>query len=340
MFSSRRRRPLSATSSNFTSFSSDNSYMPTIRRPSPIALRQLVVHDLEDINSTDLNRSSSFRIPRPILTIPRPSIQIPTDDSLWWTSDERPTYIEEFSPPLNPAWRPYFPEQPFYQITPPPTPPPPPIQYQIVPIPSRRPSPIRVLRRIRTKKYFKEKTPGFCTTLCSGGAATCAALIYLTLVLALPVAKLVLGILYINQCPVNKYIPLYMIVSGACGLGIILFLLLSSTCTFYRSSTIARKSTHRFIIFTIAFARGMQGVLAIFLFIWFFIGNFWVFGARYSVRTDQPNDINNYCQPGLYWFAFYALIFTYILAIFMCVFKFCGNFFCCGACDICKRAFL
>ena len=109
-----------------------------------------------------------------------------------------------------------------------------------------------------------------------------------------------------------------MIVSGAAGLGIIFFLLLSSTCTFCRSSIQARKSTHQFMICTIALARGMQGVIAIFLFIWFFVGNFWVFGARYRVRTDRPDDTDNYCQPVLYWFAFYVLIFTYIYAIFMC----------------------
>jgi hypothetical protein len=129
-----------------------------------------------------------------------------------------------------------------------------------------------------------------------------------------------------------------MIVSGACGLAILLFLLLSSTCTYYRSSTLAKKSTHTFMIFTIAFARGMQGVLAVFLFIWFFVGNFWVFSVRQRVETDNSNS-TNYCQPGLYWFAFYVLIFTYVYALFMFFMKFCANFFCCGACDIWNRAF-
>ncbi|CAF0839011.1 unnamed protein product [Adineta steineri] len=336
MFSSRlHRQPLSAMNNSFTSFSSDNSYMPNRRQSSPFPLRQLTVRDLHDINETDLNNQSVSQIPRPILSIPRPSIRMPTDDLLWWTPDETSSYREEF-----PASRRYHPERPFYQITAPSTNlPSPPIQYQIVPISYQRSLPNRILHRIKHKKYFKEKTPGLCTTLCSGGLSTCAALVYLCIILALPVTKLVLGILYIGQCPVNKNIPLFMIVSGACGLGIILFLLLSSTCTFYRSSTIARKITHKFIICTIALSRGMQGALAIFLFVWFFIGNVWVFGARSRVRTDAPNDINNYCQPGLYWFAFYVLIFTYVFATFMCFIKFCGNFFCCGACDMWKRAF-
>jgi hypothetical protein len=342
---SNRRKPLGSTISSFTSFSSDNSYIHTYRRPSPVALRELAVHDLDEINSTNLNRSSSsrridsIRIPRPVLPIPHASIHIPRDNSRW-TLNRRPIYAEEFSTLPNPTLRTHVSERPFYQIVPPPTPPPPPppIQYQFVPIPLQRPSPIYRLRRIRQKKYFKEKTPGLCTTLCTGGFGTIAVLIYLLFAFALPTTKLVLGIVYANDCPVNKNIPLYMIVSGACGLGILLFLLLSSACTFYRSSTLAKKSTHKFMICTIALARGMQGVIAVFLFIWFFVGNAWVFSVRQRVQTDNSNS-TNYCQPGLYWFAFYVLIFTYVYAIFMCFMKFCANFFCCGACDIWNRAF-
>jgi hypothetical protein len=344
MFSGRRRSLPSETSS-FTSFSTDNSYRRTIRRSSPVALRHLVVRDLDDNNPTHWNQSLSrrrgqFRIPRPILTIPRSSIHVPSRNSLW-TIDGRSAHEEEFSSLPNRIPRTHISERPFYQIaTPPPSPSPPPIvHYQIVPVPVQRPSPIYTLRRNKKKRYLKEKTPGLCATLCSGGLGTLAVLIYLSFAFALPTTKLVLGILYIDECPVNRNIPLYMIVSGAAGLGIILFLLLSSGCTFCRSSTTARKSTHKFMICTIAFARGMQGAIAIFLFIWFFIGNFWVFGARYRVRTDSPGDSNNYCHPALYWFAFYVLIFTYVYAICMCFMKFCANFLCCGACDIWKRAF-
>ncbi|UJR25535.1 hypothetical protein I4U23_006881 [Adineta vaga] len=352
MFSSRRhyrRRPLSPIPASFTSsFSSHNSPMSTRRRPSPVALYQLDVRDLDDTNETEWNQPT-FRIPRPTLSLPRSSVHVPTDDLLWWTptDDDGPSLsTEEFTPHVNLSPRIHLSEQPFYHVTPPSTPPPlslpspsVPVQYQIVSVPPPQSTPKRILHRIRKKRYIREKSPGLCTTLCSGGFGTVAVLIHLCFALALPIAKLVLGILYINDCRVNDKIPLYMIVSGGAGLAMILFLLLSSTCTYYRSSTIARKATHKFIIGFIAFARGMQGAIALFLFIWFFIGNFWVFGARYRVRTDRPNDIENYCHPGLYWFAFYVLIFTYVAAIFACIFKFCGNFFCCGACDMWKKAF-
>ena len=350
MFSSRqhhRRRPLSPIPASFTSsFSSDNSPASTRRRPSSLGFYQLEVRDLDNANDTDWNQPT-FRIPRPTLSLPGSSVYDPTDDLIWWTptDDEPSASTEEFSSYLNPPRRLRLSEGPVYQITSLSPPPPPlpspslPAQYQAPSTPLPRSSPKRILRRFRPKRYIREKTPGLCTTLCSGGFGTVAVLIYLCFALALPIAKLVLGILYINDCRVNNKIPLYMIVSGAGGLAMVLFLLLSSTCTFYRSSTVARKATHKCIIGIIAFARGMQGAIALFLFIWFFLGNFWVFGARYRVRTDVPDEIDNYCHPGLYWFAFYVLIFTYVAAIFVCIFKFCGNLLCCGAFDMWKKAF-
>jgi hypothetical protein len=349
---SHRRKPLGSFTSSDTSFSSDNSYVPAISTPPPVVLRQLIVRDLDDISSTGFNHQrpiqrQPFRIPRPIVTIPRPSIHVPMNNSLW-TPYARPTRVQHSSSSSSssPSLITRHSERPVYQnipllsqFTPPPPIPPLPIQYQIGPPPFQRYLPIPVGRPIKQKKFPREKPPGLFTTLSAGGFSTLAVLIYLTVILALPTTKLILGILYYKECPVNKNIPLYMIISGACGLAIVMFLLLSSGCTFCRSMVNPKKATYGFMVCSIAISRGMQGAIAIFLFIWFFFGNMWVFNARYRVRTDRPNDINNYCHPTLYWFAFYVLIFTYVYALFTCCTKFCINFLCCSACDVWQKAF-
>lgn len=341
MFSS-RRKPSSSNSSSFTS-SSDNSYRLATRRPSPVTLRQLSVRNFDDTNSFAQNDIRSeqrepFYIPRPTIAMPYPSVYIPGENYMHMFH-QRPTHLRQYPPsPSNLTVRTQLSEGPFYQIALPENSPP--IQYQIIPIQSKRPSPIdtRTRRYIKRKKYKREKTPGICATLCSGGFATLAALIYLTFCLALPITKLVLGIIYVKDCPAEKNIPIYMIVSGACGTGLVLFLLLSSSCSYYRSYIVTKKFIHQCMICTVAFARGMQGLIFIFLIVWFFVGNVWVFGAQYRVQTNNP-DNSNYCQPVLYWFSFYVLIFTYVYAMFMCSLKFFANFFCCRACDIWKRAF-
>jgi hypothetical protein len=345
MFSFIRRPSSSITSSN-TSFSSDNSFIPAIPTPPPVVLRELIVRDLDEISSTGFHRQrpiqrEPFRIPRPMLTLPRPSIHLPTNNTLW-TPSARPTRVVQTSTSPNPSLMTYRSERPIYQNLPPFLPPPIPTiptLYQIGSRPSQRFVPISNTRPIKRKKIFREKPPGLCTTLSAGGFSTIVAVVYIIFLLAFPIAKLVLGIRYAKECPVNTNIPLYMIISGACGLAIVILLLLSSTCTYCRFVSNTKKSTHRFMICITAIARGLQGALAIFLFIWFLFGNFWVFSVRSRVRTDKPNDTNNYCHPTLYSFAFYVLIFTYIYAIFTCCTRFCVNFFCCGICDIWRKAF-
>ncbi|CAF0849445.1 unnamed protein product [Rotaria sp. Silwood1] len=345
MFSYIRKPSLPSISSINTSFSSDNFYIPTITTSQPTILRQLDVYDFDGIHSTDFMHEccmqrEPFRIPRPILTIPRPTIHVPINNTIW-TPCTIPTSVQQSSTSSSPTSITYHSERPIYQNLPlePLIPPPPPVPtlYQIGPSPFQRKVPI--IQPIKQKKSSREKPPGLFTTLSAGGLSTVAVLIYLTALLALPIIKLVLGILYVRECPVNKNIPLYMIISGVCGLVIVILLVLSSACTYCRSVSNVEKPTYGFIVCTIALTRGMQGTLAIFLFIWFLFGNIWILNARYRVRTDKPNDINNYCHPTLYWFAFYSLIFTYVYALFTCCIKFCVNFFCCGACDAWHKAF-
>ncbi|CAF0787737.1 unnamed protein product [Adineta ricciae] len=341
-----RGKPLTSRASSETSFSSDNSFLSNRNATSAGILRQLSVNELDEINSTGFNQEypvqrELFDTSRPLFTIPRPTIYLPMNNS------ER---SRRFSRTSTPSTITHSSERAFYQNLPPPPPPLPSLpslstQY---PIDSQLLFPPRAQRYVplpmnypikKRKKSAREKPPGLFTTLFAGGLSTLAALIYLIVSLALPAAKLTFGILYLNECPVNKNIPLYMITAGACGLTIVILIVLSSACTLCRTMSDARRSIHGFMICTIALVRGMQGVLTIFLIIWFFFGNFWVFSVRYRVQTERPNDANNYCHPTLYWFAYWILIFTYIYAVFTYCLKFCINFFCCGAFDSWYRAF-
>ena len=334
MFPSRTPRFASPLDSYDTPSSSlETTSIPVRSRGSPYPLRRLDARDLDQVNATAY-RSPRQREP---FRIPRPVIDVPT-----WVPDPRVIDRRRLSPLLDPSGRMLVAEQPFYQIAPP-SPVPIPVQYQILPIATQRSAPKNFFRRIQRKKYLKEKSTGLCATFCSGGCGTFVVLVYLICILALPACKLALGIVYRDQCPVNRSIPLYMMVAGGSGLAMILFLLLSSGCTHCRASIKARKSVHPVMVCTIGFARGMQGVGALFLFVWFIFGNVWVFGVHYRVRTDSDalssaTERDNYCHPALYWVAFYALIFTYVFAVLICFFKFFVQLFCCGACDVYKRA--
>lgn len=44
-------------------------------------------------------------------------------------------------------------------------------------------------------------------------------LVVLCILLVIPIVELIIGIVYKNNCTINSYIPIYLIVTGACGIG-------------------------------------------------------------------------------------------------------------------------
>ncbi len=44
-------------------------------------------------------------------------------------------------------------------------------------------------------------------------------LVALCIILVIPILELAIGIAYKDQCTINPYIPVYLIVTGACGIG-------------------------------------------------------------------------------------------------------------------------
>ncbi|XP_040184789.1 transmembrane protein 272-like isoform X1 [Rana temporaria] len=99
---------------------------------------------------------------------------------------------------------------------------------------------------------------------------------------------IVLGSLYIDKCPVEPKIPIYLIVSGAVYLaGFILYLLktVSVKCTCF-----------------------LEIILSLFSLCWFTAGSIWVF----SIYQDNRN-----CDDIIYKFTFGVLILKYIVLTFI-----------------------
>ncbi|XP_030649007.1 transmembrane protein 272 [Chanos chanos] len=127
------------------------------------------------------------------------------------------------------------------------------------------------------------------------------ALIFLKLLgAALPVAEIVIGALYVNDCPVQKYIPVYLIVAG--GFALALALLSCLPCS--RESEDGSQSALS------GLCTAWNSLISLFLFCWFITGNVWI----YSVYQPSyvPNNVH-YCNKTLYLFAFWTTTLVYIL---------------------------
>ncbi|CAF0807845.1 unnamed protein product [Adineta steineri] len=149
-------------------------------------------------------------------------------------------------------------------------------------------------------------------------------LIALCIILVLPILQLAIGIAYYNQCPVNFYIPIYLIVTGACGcagVGLTIIIVVAFICCIKQDS-IAGSCFNGCVIGIVLF---IIFLMSFFLFAWFIAGNVWVFGAKDKVTYDNVQS-PNYCHQTLYQFAFWIIIITYILMIVSC----CAS--CCRAC--------
>ncbi|KAJ7363288.1 hypothetical protein OS493_011571 [Desmophyllum pertusum] len=130
-------------------------------------------------------------------------------------------------------------------------------------------------------------------------AGTIGCTVLIGLFMALPIAMIVIGAQYKNQCPVEDKIPIYLIVAGAVGV----FRNLIALCQrakegINQEEEEEKKKTH------------LESILDCFLFIWFICGNVWIY-QNYQPIYDDPSS-SDYCHKTLYLFAFWVTTCTYI----------------------------
>ncbi|XP_045067707.1 transmembrane protein 272 isoform X1 [Coregonus clupeaformis] len=139
---------------------------------------------------------------------------------------------------------------------------------------------------------------------------------------ALLIANIAMGAVYLNDCPRQPYIPIYLIVLGAFGLVTILPFCfcqpnLVLVCTLW------------------------NGLLDTFLFCWFINGNVWIYSIyqpnyNQTLTEKDPYQSNYnqtltekdlYCNKTLYLFAFWTTTLNYLILLSLCVVLCCC---CCG----------
>lgn len=140
--------------------------------------------------------------------------------------------------------------------------------------------------------------------------------IMIGLVMAIPIAMIVIGAKYKDQCPVEDKIPIYLIVGGAVGV----FRNLISLCQRSMKSNANEDDDDE------KKKRPFESILDCFLFVWFICGNVWIY-RNYHPDYDNPSR-TDYCDKTLYQFAFWittsAYIFTGVLCCCVCCVGICA----------------
>ncbi|KAM4536669.1 transmembrane protein 272-like [Odontesthes bonariensis] len=127
---------------------------------------------------------------------------------------------------------------------------------------------------------------------------------------ALPIAQISIGAVYLNDCPQQPYIPIYLIVLGVFGLALSCF----PTAQKPDDGTINRPCAT------------WNSLISLFLFCWFITGNVWIYSIYEPNYNKNTTNVDPYCDKTVYLFAFWTTTLVYILIGF---FLFIGCCCCC-----------
>ncbi|KAL6118539.1 uncharacterized protein ACO6RY_03325 [Pungitius sinensis] len=145
----------------------------------------------------------------------------------------------------------------------------------------------------------------------------------------LPVAQIAIGAVHLEDCPLQRYIPIYLIVSGVFGL--VLAGLSCLPCTKSPDGGTEDGPSTPLSRLCVAW----NSLTSLFLFCWFIAGNVWIYSIYEPNYTRNSTNPQPYCDKTLYLFAFWTTTLIYILlGLFLlggCCVLFC--FFLCGRAD-------
>ncbi|XP_074518150.1 transmembrane protein 272 [Halichoeres trimaculatus] len=119
----------------------------------------------------------------------------------------------------------------------------------------------------------------------------------------MPIVQIAIGAVYLDECPRQHYIPIYLIVVGVFGL--VLALLACLPCAQEpedgTTNPLSRVCT------------AWNSLTSFFLFCWFIAGNVWIYSIYQPSYTKNSTNIESYCNKTLYLFAFWTTTLVYIL---------------------------
>uniref|UniRef100_A0A667ZU74 Si:dkey-19b23.12 n=1 Tax=Myripristis murdjan TaxID=586833 RepID=A0A667ZU74_9TELE len=141
----------------------------------------------------------------------------------------------------------------------------------------------------------------------------------------MPIAEIAIGAVYLDECPRQHYIPIYLVVMGVFGL--LLAVLSCLPCAQEPKDGTSNPLSQ--------FCTAWNSLASAFLFCWFITGNVWIYSIYEPNYNKTMTEAGPYCNKTLYLFAFWTTTLVYILlALFLfvgCCVLVC--FFICGRAD-------
>lgn len=161
--------------------------------------------------------------------------------------------------------------------------------------------------RVKAAKQKSTSKAGFLWSFIGILFGTLGCTVCLGVLLALPIAMIAIGAVYLHDCPRERYIPIYLVVAGSVGI----LANLMGLCKKAKNRNEPEEEQEK------PKGNPVDYLLNCFLLAWFIAGNVWV----YKVAGDWSSDPaqSNYCHPTVFYFAFWVITSTYIIVGVVCL---------------------
>lgn len=164
-----------------------------------------------------------------------------------------------------------------------------------------------VLEDLKSAKQQSSNSIQFARTFCGVIFGSVLWTVLVGIFNIIPITMIVIGSVYLNDCKIERMIPVYLVVYGA----LLLFRYLWTSCLRCSakndSDDIREKDVDTFQFCTV-----LVVLLDFFLIIWFIIGNVWIYGNFPDVQYHNKGS-SSYCHGVLYLFAFWHTTLHYII---------------------------
>lgn len=154
------------------------------------------------------------------------------------------------------------------------------------------------------------------SSICAIVCGSCIITVCLSVSIAMPIAMIVIGAVYKDECPIQKNIPIWLIVAGSFGCLSTILRTISSCISLWKKQG-ATASPEDNDENKFAKKNCLTSLVELFLFIWFILGNVWVYSIKQNVQYS-PEIIQTYCHQTLYLFAFWVITLSWIFTALFC----------------------
>jgi len=135
---------------------------------------------------------------------------------------------------------------------------------------------------------------------------------FLALYSAINIIQIAVGLLNQEKCEIQPMIPVWLVIMGSGSLILSLTKLISGFKITIESDLIMKHKKQESIILNFTIHNVYFYLTAFLLFVWFMIGNFWIYSLLNTVTFNNKlnNDSKkNYCDKTTYWLAFWTITF-------------------------------